>query len=449
MVATIAFTVAYDNRSAERAARVANELTSLYLQDNSQARRQQAAETSAFLADEAKRLSEEITQLEARLADFKQANIDRLPDLVQLNLQLATRAEQELDDVQRDRAAVAERIVYLDTQLAQSSPTKETISTDGSAVLSPTERLRLLEANLAAMRGVYKPDHPDVVRTEKSIAALKAETGAVPDERDNLDKELESLQAQRATLLDRYSAEHPDVVRLDKQIEATTARIAALPEGSSEPSAKQPRPDNPAYLQLAAQRAGADLDLKALKDREASVRAKLAEVEKRVLQTPGVERDYHALTRNLDNARLKFQEVSAKQMEAVVAQNLENDSKSERFTLIEPPLQPQRPIAPNRWLILSLGTVAALVAAFGAIALREAFDASVHGARQLSRLVQAMPLGIIPAIRTAEELRTRTRQRRTYAAATVGTVLALVLFAHFFVAPLDVLWFATLRRFGV
>ena len=448
-VATIAFTVAYDNRSAERAARVANELTSLYLQDNSQSRRQQAAETSAFLADEAKRLSEEITQLEARLAEFKQANLDRLPDLAQLNLQLVTRAEQELDDIQRDKALLAQRVVYLDTQLAQLSPTKDTVGDNGSVVLGPADRLRVLESSLVAMRGVYKPDHPDVVRTEKTIAALRAEIGETTDERASLDKELEALQAERAVLLDRYSEEHPDVVRLDKQIAATSERIAALPETPSAPTAAPQRVDNPAYLQLAAQRATTDLDSKALKDREKSVRARLADVEKRLMETPGVERDYHALARNLESARLKFQEVSAKQMEAVVAQNLENDAKSEHFTLIEPPLQPQRPIAPNRWLILALGTVVALVAAFCAIALREAFDASVHGVQELGRLARAMPLGIIPAIRTTEELRARSRQRRTYAAATVGTVLALVLIAHFFVAPLDVLWFATLRRFGV
>jgi uncharacterized protein involved in exopolysaccharide biosynthesis len=448
-VATIAFTVSYDNRSADRAVRVANELTSLYLQDNSQTRRQQAAEASTFLATEAKRLSDEIAQLEGRLADFKQANVDRLPELAQVNLQLVSRTEQELDDVQRDKASAAQRKVYLDAELAQLSPTRDSVTSDGSVVLGPAARLRMLESNLASMRGVYKPDHPDVVRTEKSIAALREQLGVTPDERNSLGQELDALRAQRAALLDRYSEEHPDVVRLDKQIAAANERLAALPETPAEPDTSSERADNPAYVQLAAQRAGADLDLKSLGDKETSLRAKLAELEKRLLQTPGVERDYRALALNLENDRLKYQEVSAKQMEAVVAQNLENDSKAERFNLIEPPLLPQRPIAPNRWLILALGAVLALVAAFGAIGLREALDGSVHGARELARLTQALPLGIIPAILTADEVRARSRQRATYAVATVTTVLALVLIAHIFVAPLDVLWFATLRRFGV
>src|SRR5262245_21839040 len=86
-MATIAFTVGYDNRSPVLAAPVANQLTSLFLQENSETRRQQAAEASAFLASETERLSNEIAALEGRLAEFKQKNVDRLPDLAPLNQQ--------------------------------------------------------------------------------------------------------------------------------------------------------------------------------------------------------------------------------------------------------------------------------------------------------------------------------------------------------------------------
>src|SRR5262245_18729138 len=74
-MATIAFTVGYDNRSPVLAARVANQLTRLFLQENSETRRLQAAEASAFLASETERLSNEIATLEGRLAEFKQANV--------------------------------------------------------------------------------------------------------------------------------------------------------------------------------------------------------------------------------------------------------------------------------------------------------------------------------------------------------------------------------------
>ena len=55
MTATIAFTLSYDSVSPEKAQKVANELTSLYLNENLQSRKQKAEEVSSFLAEEAER----------------------------------------------------------------------------------------------------------------------------------------------------------------------------------------------------------------------------------------------------------------------------------------------------------------------------------------------------------------------------------------------------------
>jgi hypothetical protein len=55
---------------------------------------------------------------------------------------------------------------------------------------------------------------------------------------------------------------------------------------------------------------------------------------------------------------------------------------------------------------------------------------------------------VIPAIVTPLELRARSRQRKQIAFAAAGTLLVLVALAHFFIAPVDTLWFAALRRFG-
>jgi succinoglycan biosynthesis transport protein ExoP len=443
--ATIAFTVGYDNRSPDLAVRVANQLTSLFLQQNSQTRRQQAAEASSFLADEAKRLNGEVGALESKLADFKLANSDRLPDLAQLNLQLVSRAEQDLADAKRQRSVLEQQRAFVDAELAQLSPTR---SGGDGATDDPASRLRALEAFLSSVRGVYTPDHPDVVRAERRIAALREELGISGESRGDIEKELADLRAQRAALLEHDEEAHPDVVRLDRQIEAATEKLEAEAGNDSAGSGAEPKADNPAYIQLAAQRNSTDVEIKALVGREADLRKRLAALENRVLQAPAVERDYYSIARDLDTARRQYLEVSAKQREAVVAENLEIDSKSEHFNLIEPPLLPQRPVEPNRWMILSLGAVLALAVGFGVIFLRELIDGSVTGARELERLTRNIPLGVIPAIVTPDELRARSRQRKQIALATAGTLLVLVALTHFFVAPVDALWFAALRRFG-
>ncbi len=62
--ATIAFSVSYDNRSPQLAAAVANDITSLYLRENLESRKQQAAGTADFLGSEAARLGAQVTDLE-------------------------------------------------------------------------------------------------------------------------------------------------------------------------------------------------------------------------------------------------------------------------------------------------------------------------------------------------------------------------------------------------
>jgi polysaccharide biosynthesis transport protein len=436
--------VGYDNRSPQLATQVANELTTLYLQQNSQTRRQQAAEASAFLAEETKRLSQEIATLEAKVADFKQANVDRLPELAALNQQFLNRAEQDLAEVKRQRSVLDERRGYLEAQLAQLSPSRETLAGDSAATLEPADRLRALESYLANVAGVYSDSHPDVVRTRNAIAALRAQLGVADSGADDAEQELADLRTERAGLLTRYEAAHPDVVRLDRKIEAAKQRLEAARAG---PAAK-PRATNPVYVQLQAQLAGDAAERESLVAKEGELSKKLDELEQRVAQTPVVERDYSALVRDLESARFKYQEVSAKQREAVVSQNLEMDAKAERFNLIEPPLMPERPVSPNRWLIVLLTAVLSIVAAVSGVAASEAFDGSVRGAADFERLLGIAPLGVIPAILTADD-RWRGGKRRLQAAAAVAvaTVVAIAL-VHVFVAPIDAIWFGALRRFG-
>ena len=94
--ATIAFSISYQNRSPELALKVANDLTSLYLNENLTSRTQMAEQTSAFFSEEAARQQARIVELDKALAVFKQKHQDRLPELSQLNMQVSDRTELEL-----------------------------------------------------------------------------------------------------------------------------------------------------------------------------------------------------------------------------------------------------------------------------------------------------------------------------------------------------------------
>ena len=77
--ATIAFSVSYKNHSPELALKVANELASLYLNENLTHRTQLAEQTSSFFAEEAARQAAQIAELDKKLAAFKERHHDELP----------------------------------------------------------------------------------------------------------------------------------------------------------------------------------------------------------------------------------------------------------------------------------------------------------------------------------------------------------------------------------
>ena len=76
--ATIAFTLAYKGESPTTVQRVANELTTLYLNENLTSRAEKASETSVFFKEETERLGKQIDELESKLAIFKQEHADAL-----------------------------------------------------------------------------------------------------------------------------------------------------------------------------------------------------------------------------------------------------------------------------------------------------------------------------------------------------------------------------------
>jgi len=449
--ATIAFSVSYQNRSPDVAAKVANELVTLYLDENLNERKRLAQGASTFLREEGGRLEATVGEVEAKLAAFKSKHLQALPEMNAAKLQFMDRAQQELSDAQVRQTSLQQQRGYLEAQLAQIKPNSQVIGEDGARILSPADRLRAAKSRLASDEAIYSPTHPDVVRLRREIAGLEAQLGTQSASNDLL-RELDSAQGELAQARQKYTPEHPDVQRLERQVANLQAALAAQPQDAApatSAAALGGSADNPAYVQLRAQLTTTLSELAALDTQMRELRGRISGYERDISASPDVEKEYHQLLSDYETARLKYQEVRAKQMEAQVGQNLEADRKGERFTLIDPPLPAQEPLSPNRLLILILGTVVSVALAAGAAAVLEATDSSVRGRSDLMALLQAAPLAVVPRIVNAADRRALRRRRQlTLWAAAVGCVLMVIL-THFFYRPLDVLWYTTLRHLGV
>jgi polysaccharide biosynthesis transport protein len=163
----VGFLVAYKSRVPETAQIVVEDLTALFLRENALQRQQAARETTQFLTRESDRLAKEISEVEARLALFKEANMNVLPENQNLNMQLMQRAEEQFQRNDQDLRASDARIANLRSQLAELNPSPH------------LDRVMALEAEYASLAATYTDKHPDRIRVRRELETLRQDAGGI------------------------------------------------------------------------------------------------------------------------------------------------------------------------------------------------------------------------------------------------------------------------------
>jgi polysaccharide biosynthesis transport protein len=375
---------------------------------------------------------------------------------------LLDRTDEQLRELQNHKDSLEQQRVFLEAQLAQLKPNSTVFSDTGERIVSSADRLKMARSQLDSARAMYAPDHPDVIRLQREVEGLEKDVAADPSAKstapdtqlNDLQRRLENAQSSLAEAQQKYSPEHPDRIRLERMVADLKAQLAAESAAAPPPSDVVPnsvpvQADNPAFVSVQAQLSATRNDIAALAIEEGKLRAQADQYQRDISLSPEVEKTYRELTRDYENARTKYAEIRSKQVEAKTAQDLEADRKGERFTLIEPPLPPEEPVSPNRMLIFMAGLVLSIGLAGGLLWYLETMDATVRGRNDLFNLTGVAPLALVPHIgNLAEELARRRRMWIT-AGTTAATFCVAVALYHFFVRPLDVVWFSLARKFGL
>ena len=435
--ATIAFTLSFESPSPLSAQRVANELVTLFLDENLRNRTDKAASTAAFLEAEATSLNNELLDLEAKLAIFKEDNEGSLPELYQFNLSSLERTSREASDIDLRIKELDKRDIDLRAQLAQLSPSAAIVLPDGQMVLGDADRLKSVRSEYRRKSALYKPGHPDLVRLKRELADLESLMGSA-ESRDDVLRERATLNDELANLETRFADSHPQIASTQRQIDALNERLANEDFGlnSSEPMA-----DNPAYVFVETQLNANASEKVALKAKQADLRERAERSEMLISRAPQVEKSYQAMLRQHDNTNFKYQDLVAKQREAQLAENLEQEQKGERYILIEPPALPLEPASPNRPAIALLGLIFAMGSGVGLVSIKEALDDSIHGEQELKSVTGTPPFAVVPYIETQDDLAVKQKLlRQMFIGAAVGGV-SLLIIIHIFFKPLDVIWF--------
>ena len=272
----------------------------------------------------------------------------------------------------------------LDGQISQTEPFTGT---------SPEARYRTLQSNYLSLSAVYSDNHPDLQRIRRELDVLKIQIGIV-DDSSVLQEKLRTTRKNLSAARERYSEEHPDVQKLKKLVVSIEAQI--LNTSATGNSKIIIEPDNPIYINLKTQYEGMLIEIQAAKEKRIRLKEKLSTYEQRLLDMPSVEQEGYSVKRDYENAVRQYKEIKKKQLNAQVAEQLESESKGERFTLIEPAFVPAEPIRPNRPAILFLAIVLALAGGFGFVTVAEILDNTIRGSKSLVATLGAYPLSVIP-----------------------------------------------------
>jgi succinoglycan biosynthesis transport protein ExoP len=444
ITSTIAFRLGFENEDPQIARQVANELVSLYLAENVRARTEQTAETSQFMQAEVDRLDTEVKELETQIAAIKRDNEGSLPELMNFNMQVMNALTNDIGEIDRQLQSLRENKIMLDAELAKLSPISTTVTADGKPISSPEDQLKALQTELARLEGRYSPDHPDVKRVTRDLAAVRAQLGADID-LDQINANLAEAELQLAKARASYAPDSPQVQQAERLVESLRAD-AAKPRrrglGSMEP-------DNPVYIQIRAQKEMLGSQERSLVTQQAALRARRAEAERKMLQSSDVEKDLSALLRRLNTATFSYQKARDSLVQAKMGQALETQAKGERFALVEPPDLPLQPSSPNRPVLLALLIVMVLAAGLGWPQVAESMDQAINSPRAIERVQGAPPIAEIPLIETTED-RKRDRNVRVGALLIAPIIVAIILaLVHFLWIPLDILWYVGLRRLGM
>ena len=339
--ATISFSVAFEHRRPETAQAVANDLMTLFVQENTKVRTQRAAQTTEFLTQEADKLKKEVDAIEAQVAKYKQEHPTAMPDNGAIRMAAMQRVEADLRQVERDQASAEDALRTLEAERGAALVDPAAVQADPNQ--AELQRARVELARLAA---TYTENHPDVKAARRKVEAMEA--------------------APPLTTGPRRSASAAAAVRFDGRASALRERVRVL----------------------GTQRV--------------QLRQRLAEMDAEMVRSPQIERGLLTLTRDYQSAQKKYEEVLSKKMSAQLAENLEGGQGGERFTVLEPPTVPDNPIKPNRKKLLAMSFLLSVAAALAVVAFMEVMHGTVRGVRQISAIWGQEPLVTVPNIPAGE-----------------------------------------------
>jgi uncharacterized protein involved in exopolysaccharide biosynthesis len=242
------------------------------------------------------------------------------------------------------------------------------------------------------------------------------------------------------SLRSRYTDGHPDIVALKDKIakaealkKETEAEIAANPQARKAQNAVDfsaaeglQRGAPTTMMQIQSQLKANQLEIQNEQQNARSLEAQTAEYQARLNMTPQTEQELAIVSRGFEEAQANYNSLFQKQTQSQLATSLGNQVQGQQFHIIDPPKLPDKPSAPNRFLISLIGVSLGIVSGLALATFMEFTDVRFRHEKDLEGILPARLLVGIPRLSTPEEDHARRASRFLEFGAVV--VVAILIF---------------------
>jgi polysaccharide chain length determinant protein (PEP-CTERM system associated) len=220
---------------------------------------------------------------------------------------------------------------------------------------------------------------------------------------DPLQTRLSALQRRLDELRVQYMDSYPEIIQIKADMD--TIRTQLKTRGATY------QPLDPQEIEKI------ESEIAALKASEASLRRYIATNQGLLRSLPSAKAQLERLEAEKVNQKNIYDQLYARHGQSEVSKQMEVQDKSTTFRVVDPAILPQKPIRPNRLMIMFLGIVGGLAGSFGVLYLMDQMDDTVRDVDFLKGLGVPL-LAVISRIHVQREIdmqRRRTKRLCTYA----------------------------------
>ena len=369
------YTLALRDQEQDRAKRIIQSLTSIFVESSLGANRKDSDSAKSFLNEQIRRYEQKLEEGELRLKEFKLRNIE--------------------------------------TQTADGKDAMGRM-VDASAQLE-TARLQLKEAENARdaikqQLAIERGQGPSGSSPLPSLLPPPTLSAATPE----IDARIENINRNLDSLMQRFTDQHPDVVisrRQLKELEVQKAReIEALRKAATSAAAQRPAEANTslATQELSRMLATAEVQAATLRTRVAEFSSRVGQSRAALKTAPQLEAEAAQLNRDYAINRKNYEDLVSRRQSAVMSGELEVASGVADFRLIDPPRVTPKPVSPNRLALLPLALAAGLGAGLALALLLSQLRPTFYDPGELRNKTGLPLLGVV-SLRVDDKLKRKER----------------------------------------